>query len=183
MHTKTHYLCSACVASIVRVTAFNQVDPEDVPYTITPAGIWTVIEQSMGIICACLPTTRPIFDRVRSNGKNSNSSATHDTATRVPLGNFSSRSNLRPLADISKAGFARLDEEIALEPNSVSTHASMTPRGGLPVVTDGIVKQQTLEQHYDRRFPSWNMLWEYAHRKRDTNAVDQYPAPQRDFKI
>ena len=153
MHGETHHLFSACVASIMRVTSFSQVDFEDVTYTVTPAEIWTVIEQSMGLICTCLLTTKPIFDYLINRAKK-NSSGTDDTALQRPLKDYSPQSNLRLLADVSKAGFARLDEEFALEPRLVSTHASKTPSGILPVVTDGIMKHQTLEQHFDNRLRS-----------------------------
>ena len=145
---------SACVASIVRVVAFNQVNPLDVTYTTAPAGIWTVIEQAMGVICACLPTTRPLFERLFPKARTTNSSGTDNTATRKPLENYASRSSLRPLADTNMSGFERLDEEIALQPSSVYTHASTNPNDGLPVVTNGIMKHQTVEQHYDKRLQS-----------------------------
>ncbi len=154
MHGETHHLFSACVASIIRVTSYSQIDPEDITYTVIPPDIWTVIEQSMGLICACLLTTKPLFDYLINSylidrAKTKNSSGRDDTALRRPLKDYSSRSNSRPLADVSKAGFARLDAEFALEPRSVSTHASTMPGSILPVVTDGIMKHQTLEQHFD----------------------------------
>ncbi|KAL8692652.1 MAG: hypothetical protein Q9224_003912, partial [Gallowayella concinna] len=55
---------SACAASIVRVTSFNEVVWTDVSYTIVSASIWTNVEQSMGIICACLSTLRPLLTRM-----------------------------------------------------------------------------------------------------------------------
>ncbi len=154
MHGETHHLFSACVASIMRVTSLNFDDPEDVTYRIALVSTWTVIEQSMGIICACLPTTKPLFDHLSNMAKNSKSSGTDDPALGTPLNDYSSRSNLRLLASVSKAGFARSDEEFALEPGSVSTHASTMPSVKLHVVTDGIIKHQTLEQHFDHRLRS-----------------------------
>ena len=85
----------------------------DVVYTIAPAAIWTVIEQALGIVCACLPTTRPLFDRLFTKARNANSSGTEDPAARKTLENYSSRENLRPLANRNLAGFERMDEETA----------------------------------------------------------------------
>ena len=129
---------SACVASIVRVVTFNQVNPMDVGYTTAPVGIWTVVEQAMGIICACLPTTRPLFDGLFRRAKNTNNIGIDDTAIRRPLKNRSSQSNLRPFANTNMAGFEPLDVEIALEPFSVFTQASTNPNDELPVVTNDL---------------------------------------------
>ena len=121
--TKDSLALSACIASIVRVATFNQVNPIDVAYTIAPTAIWTVIEQALGIICACLPTTRPLFDRLFAKARNIHSSSgTADTAARKTLENYSSRANLRPLANANLAGSERMDEEMALQPSSVLLH-------------------------------------------------------------
>ena len=114
---------SACIASIVRVVTFNQVNPIDVAYTIAPTAIWTVIEQALGIVCACLPTTKPLFDRLFAQARNTHSSSgTEDTAARKPLENYSSRANLRLLDNTDLAGFERTDEEMALQPSSGLLH-------------------------------------------------------------
>ncbi|MDI1490430.1 MAG: hypothetical protein OHK93_001633 [Ramalina farinacea] len=74
----------ACVASIIRVIAFNVVKNSDITYTIVQPSIWTTIEQSTGIICACLPTLRPLFGRLLNSAhsrhgpsKQSNPSSGH----------------------------------------------------------------------------------------------------------
>lgn len=36
---------------------------DDISYTIVAPSIWTNVEQSMGIICACLSTLRPLLSR------------------------------------------------------------------------------------------------------------------------
>ena len=77
----------ACIASIVRVTSFSELVLSDITYTIVSASIWTTIEQSIGIICACLPTTRPLFGKLlqevkqHSGGSSSDRHATKTTAT------------------------------------------------------------------------------------------------------
>lgn len=146
----------ACVASIVRVWAFNLANFADFEYTITTAVIWTVVEQSLGIICACLPTLRPLLSRFglfttksthASNSKNTNSRS----GAVIGLSNLSSRPGFRPSMDVSSnAGFARLDEENGGLGHSVlTTHAGRMPSGDVPQVSRGILKGQTVEQHYD----------------------------------
>lgn len=50
----------------------------------------------------------------------------------------------------SNAGFARLDEENGGLGHSVlTTHAGRMPSGDVPQVSRGILKGQTVEQHYD----------------------------------
>ncbi|KAL9602214.1 MAG: hypothetical protein Q9179_002618 [Wetmoreana sp. 5 TL-2023] len=43
---------------------FSDVIWDDISYTIVAASIWTNVEQSKGIICACLSTLRPLLSRV-----------------------------------------------------------------------------------------------------------------------
>lgn len=144
---------SACVASIVRVTAFNQVDFNDITYTLVTASIWTTIEQSMGIICACLPTTRPLMGRLFSNIQSRDKdhpSGTPDTHPKaIPLPTYTSRPSLGGPLDNSRTGFARLEEENLVGAGFVTTDASRISDDDLPTVPDRIVKQQKVEQHFE----------------------------------
>ena len=144
---------SACVASVVRVVAFDQVDFHDITYTIVTASIWTTIEQSIGIICACLPPTRPLFGRLLHNIKHSSG---HDVegqkavhSSENPLSRYASRPAVNGLADIGRDGFARLSEENTVELGSVTAHASNAASDDLPIVADRIVRQQRLEQQVE----------------------------------
>ncbi|KAE8166586.1 hypothetical protein BDV40DRAFT_296373 [Aspergillus tamarii] len=47
--------------SIYRFTLLFQFTPHNVPGTIGPSTIWSVIECAVGILCACLPTITPVF--------------------------------------------------------------------------------------------------------------------------
>ncbi|KAI9654717.1 MAG: hypothetical protein M1831_005304 [Alyxoria varia] len=51
------------VASIVRITTFEQFEPADITYTDVPAAIWTLAEQSLAIVCSCLICLRPLLRR------------------------------------------------------------------------------------------------------------------------
>ncbi|MCJ1408579.1 hypothetical protein MMC19_002654, partial [Ptychographa xylographoides] len=50
-----------CVASVIRYTYLKQVIPVDVTYTNQPAGIWSLVEVGIGLVCACLPVMRPLL--------------------------------------------------------------------------------------------------------------------------
>ena len=147
---------SACVASIVRVVAFNQVDESDITYTIVTASVWTTIEQTMGIICACLPTIRPLFSRLLSHIKNKSSKGTDNSSDArsdaIQLSTYNPRPTLRPSTDSMTAGFARLDEEEGLPASSISTSAFREPDSEkIPVAMKGIMRHQTLQQHVEDR--------------------------------
>lgn len=55
---------SVCVVFIVRAATWDQLSLEDCTYTIVTPSIWSVMEQSLGITCACLLTLRLSFARV-----------------------------------------------------------------------------------------------------------------------
>lgn len=58
---------SVCAISITRVVATFSIaeeyvkHPNDVIYYTAPVFFWTNIELSLAIVCACLPTLRPIW--------------------------------------------------------------------------------------------------------------------------
>lgn len=144
---------SACAASIIRVVAFDQVDFNDIQFTLVTASIWTTIEQSIGIICACLPTTRPLFGRLLHNIKHSSG---HDTgshkvahSSEIPLPQYASRPATNGSFDTTRDGFARLQDESSVGLSSVTAHASSAARDDLPIVAERIVKQQTLKQQVE----------------------------------
>ena len=113
----------ACVASVVRVTAFNQVEFTDISWTLIGVATWTEIEQSIGIICACLPTLRPLFGRLLTNIKQAKSGGSSgpysgsglkgsDNSNSVPLSDLHYRhGGVDRSFDMDRAGFKRLDEE------------------------------------------------------------------------
>ncbi|ORY57009.1 uncharacterized protein BCR38DRAFT_355377 [Pseudomassariella vexata] len=53
-----------CVVSILRIITFDHMNPTDFTYTNVHTGIWSLVEQSTAILCACLPTLKPLLRRV-----------------------------------------------------------------------------------------------------------------------
>lgn len=54
-----------CFASIYRIVVLFWIDPADTTYTVYQATLWTHIEPSIGLICACLPIIRGLFPRLK----------------------------------------------------------------------------------------------------------------------
>ncbi|CBX91978.1 hypothetical protein IAQ61_000183 [Plenodomus lingam] len=58
---------AVCAVSVTRVIATYSIakeyikHPDDVVYYTAPVFFWTNIELSLGVVCACLPTLRPIW--------------------------------------------------------------------------------------------------------------------------
>jgi len=89
-------LGSVCIISILRVTSFDYDTIGYYSYKIIETATWSSIEQSVGIICACLPTLRPFFrwlsGSLRKDTKNRDS-ALSDFPRQTPL------SRRAPVAD------------------------------------------------------------------------------------
>ena len=119
----------------------------------------------MGIICACLPTLRPLIRWLRQSSKKSS----HPTPeTDIPVDSITLRNLKTGLsfnhadAGDSRVGFARLPGDVENGLGSVATTGS----GEAPVTTymgtspsgfeeqrvglESILRQQTLEQHHGK---------------------------------
>lgn len=77
-----------CFASIYRIVALFYIEPSNTTYTIYQATLWTHIEPSVGMICACLPSIRGLFPVFRFGGTRttqtgSSNKDVHGTSTNV----------------------------------------------------------------------------------------------------
>ncbi|MCJ1359517.1 MAG: hypothetical protein MMC33_009519 [Icmadophila ericetorum] len=52
---------AVCLTAIIRLPLLFKLNEADPTWTIVDAGIWLNVEGSLGIVCACLPTMRPVF--------------------------------------------------------------------------------------------------------------------------
>ena len=143
---------SACVASIVRVVTFNEVNFNDITYTIVDASMWSTIEQSVGIICACLLTYQPLFrwfwNRFSSKTRGYSDDSRRTPSKRIQMLHLASKSASKTSGDANNAGFSRLDEENGLE-SSITTHVTTAPSTRPPASQDRIVRDQAFEQHHE----------------------------------
>ncbi|KAJ5909579.1 hypothetical protein N7504_004222 [Penicillium tannophilum] len=77
-----------CVVSVLRVTSFKYDSLGYSSYKNIEPSTWSSVEQSVGIICACLPTLRPLFRWLSGSlrkGTKNRDSALSDFPKRAPL--------------------------------------------------------------------------------------------------
>lgn len=55
---------SVCAVSIYRITVISRLSLVDGPWADVDPAIWSIVEVSVGILCACLPTLRPLANNV-----------------------------------------------------------------------------------------------------------------------
>ena len=55
-----------CVCSIIRLVVLSRLQDVDLTWNYINAAIWTATEPSMGVVSACLPSLRPLFNRMFS---------------------------------------------------------------------------------------------------------------------
>lgn len=59
-----------CVVSIYRIPKMYSISLSDVSWSDVEPCVWSVVEVDVAIVCACLPTFRPLFDpKVRRSNK------------------------------------------------------------------------------------------------------------------
>ena len=86
------------VTSIMRITTFDQIDPLDGDWSYVDSDYWTAAELCLSIICACLPTIRPLwtstrsFIRSRSNRSKDQTPTSQALSDKPPAGENAARS-------------------------------------------------------------------------------------------
>lgn len=144
---------SACAASVIRVIAFNQVNFNDITYTMVDISIWSTVESSIGIICACLITYRPLIGRLRSTYSGNitdHGTPGVDASKSVEMPNRRSKVS-HGSSDASTAGFARLIEEdkgMAVP----TTHVTSIRTMGVPPVPKGAVRSPAVGELEDDEY-------------------------------
>ena len=155
-------MTSVCASSILRVLAYNPNQVKDGTYSTVGTVTWSSIEQGLGIVCACLPTLRPLFgflypSRTRSGNTNSSGIGMDTLSGKTP--NMTTTKNSAWADDsASTAGFARLeDEEGILSPMEMQRSAYTPAPIGAAITTSmgagakrtiplGIMKNTTIDQ-------------------------------------
>ncbi|KNG43927.1 hypothetical protein DDE82_008334 [Stemphylium lycopersici] len=144
---------AVCAISITRVVATYSIaeeyikHPDDVIYYTAPVFFWTNIELSLGLVCACLPTLRPIWFYFYpreptqtgssygygSLGRGFGSSALHGTTKSSA---FSGKPARKPYQEIDE-----------IELTARSEHAPPTPpEDAFAMSRPGIIKEVTVHQ-------------------------------------
>ncbi|KAI4217662.1 MAG: hypothetical protein LQ351_000258 [Letrouitia transgressa] len=154
----------ACVASIVRVTYFDQINFLDLTYTTVLTLTWTTVEQSLGITCACLSTIRPLLNRILpssiSNPSNPPPIANPFEPAVIPLSRLSLKTaeKHKPLqGNINISTSSRLIEEeeelpLPMAAGAMSKHVPKVDKQYLPqapwTTRNGSWKEQDIEHSY-----------------------------------
>ncbi|KAI1385850.1 uncharacterized protein F4822DRAFT_356071 [Hypoxylon trugodes] len=103
-----------CVISLLRVIWLHNWDLSDMTYTVTPGAIYSVLEPTLGVVNACLPTMRPALIRIFGNGSlnwsRKDGLGTNDSSI---LSNRDRRL-ARNSKDRYSRNFLRLDDDIPL---------------------------------------------------------------------
>ncbi|KAL4897648.1 hypothetical protein BDV59DRAFT_190567 [Aspergillus ambiguus] len=141
-----------CITSIVRVIAFDLQNTHDPTYTTVDTAAWSSIEQSVGILCACLPTMRPFFRRLYgTSAVVGGGNAGLTVASRLTEGN----SNLT-VAVVEAGGFYEVDNgNLSVVPGYTTYFSGSDPNDYQPLIDWGITTepQKGLEDrriHYAR---------------------------------
>lgn len=156
-----------CVASIMRVLAYKPHQLDDSTYSGVESMTWSIVEQGIGIVCACLPTFRPLMgyiasSRSKSNTKNSSSMGMDNCQSGTVLSEIATpgKPAWKPgYNSESTVGFARLqDDENPLSAadvqrsvyapigTAVTTTGGQDNRRGPTTLSSGILKEQTIDQ-------------------------------------
>ncbi|KAI5923169.1 hypothetical protein F4810DRAFT_226154 [Camillea tinctor] len=56
-----------CVISLLRVIWLHNWQFDDMTYTVIPGAIYSILEPTLGVINACLPTMRPVLRKISGN--------------------------------------------------------------------------------------------------------------------
>ncbi|KAL4901292.1 hypothetical protein BDW74DRAFT_84770 [Aspergillus multicolor] len=80
-----------CIVSILRITSFDHSVRNDPTFTQVPSSMWSSVEQGLEIVCACLPTLRPLLRLCGCRGPNRSRSSSNHGQSQSPYGPGSNR--------------------------------------------------------------------------------------------
>lgn len=71
-----------CIITCIRISAVVAYNPLDGTYSLWQTAVWSQLEPTLGIICACIPLMRPVLDQFILRRK----STTNDSKSRSAAG-------------------------------------------------------------------------------------------------
>ena len=155
----------------MRIISYSPDHLKDNTYWGVGSMTWSGVEQGIGIICACLPTLRPLLSYIYPKG--GNSSIVQEGSSSLDMNNFRRSGTVHSELTApgksawepgtydseSTVGFARLhDDEAIMSPADVqrsvyapiaaaiSTTAGGGDRHSRKIVPAGILKEQSMDQ-------------------------------------
>lgn len=122
---------SVCAASTMRILAYKPHQLKDNTYSGADSLTWSIVEQGIGIVCACLPTLRPLVSCIYT-GRSKSGTSKHGSG-RVGMSSIRSKAVYPDITIAGKSawkaaandcestvGFTRLqDEDTAMSPADV----------------------------------------------------------------
>ncbi|KAJ6024063.1 hypothetical protein N7540_004860 [Penicillium herquei] len=113
-----------CVISLLRVVWLWTWNLADLTYTVTPGAIYSVLEPTLGVVNACLPTIKPAINRIfgagvfHSTKRSSRSGGNHSPGQ----SNTSRKLNRKVKGNNITRDFEKLDDELPLYEVHTDTH-------------------------------------------------------------
>ena len=120
-----------CIISIIRMIKASSVSETDITWNFVPLTIWSMLEMSIGIICPCLVTLRPILRSIFGKTyHNRGSTVPRNVAENTAPGPFQRMP--QSLHDYE----ARLAYHTTFDRESIRRSESNIPLAGIRVVKD-----------------------------------------------
>ncbi|KAL8921475.1 MAG: hypothetical protein Q9172_003980 [Xanthocarpia lactea] len=156
------------LVSIIWVVVLAQLEASDVTWNFINAGIWSALEPSMAVICACIPSLRPLFSLAARSLRNSSMPAFSSPQAGAKLtGSSKSGTGRRPWPGSSRGKtsdgmFSQLEEggsddmkplghDVSVQGGGEGEEGVELPQMGIQVKTEVRISTDKLE-YRDRLF-------------------------------
>ncbi|KAL8858723.1 MAG: hypothetical protein Q9178_004811 [Gyalolechia marmorata] len=156
------------LVSIIWVVVLAQLEASDVTWNFINAGIWSSLEPSMAVICACIPSLRPLFSLAARYLRNSSIPAFSSPQAGAKLtGSSNSGTGRRPWPGSSRGKtsdgmFSQLEEggsddmkplghDVSVQGGGEGEEGVELPQMGIQVKTEVRISTDKLE-YRDRLF-------------------------------
>ncbi|GAB1214187.1 hypothetical protein ATERTT37_003347 [Aspergillus terreus] len=118
-----------CFASIYRIVVLFWIKPADTTYTVYQATLWTHVEPSIGLICACLPIIRGLFPRLKLASARRYTKNPYYINTDLSTSHFGMSSPKSPASEYFKMeeGISRATSEATTVPVSPVGNTHLAP--------------------------------------------------------
>ncbi|EKD14281.1 uncharacterized protein L3040_008370 [Drepanopeziza brunnea f. sp. 'multigermtubi'] len=126
-----------CFASVYRIASLLIIVPAQITNTVYQATLWTHIEPSVGIICACLPTIRGLFSwrRMGDQSENSTDAVSYAKGSKPGLSSTDTKSEYIRMADTNQYRAGETDEESLVR--HAEEDSKITVRTDIEITNDG----------------------------------------------
>ncbi|PQE32665.1 integral membrane protein [Rutstroemia sp. NJR-2017a WRK4] len=105
------------ITSIIRLIALFSIDSKDLSFTQVEGGVWTYMEEGIGITCGNLPLLQPLFKHYfSSHTSHSHSHSEHNSPNYYVQSSITAKSSRPPSRKKARPGsYTRMSEELILD--------------------------------------------------------------------